>query len=585
MGDSVQEIKDRLNVVDVVSGYVKLTKAGRYHKGLCPFHKEKSPSFMVSPERGFYHCFGCGKGGDIFSFIEEMERVDFKGALTMLAERAGVVLERSGGGVDSGRDYKEKLYAALESARTLYAERLAKEPEVSAYLLGRGLKQETLEQWSVGFAIDEWRALYDALVADGYTEQLLLDAGLVKRPEAGEGEAGKQEGKKAKRPYDRFRGRIMFPLKDPSGRVVGFSGRHFAPRGDTSKGGVASSATAKYINSPESSVFDKSRLLYGMDVAKEGIRRYNFAILVEGQVDLLMAHQAGYGNTVALSGTAFTDGHAAVVKRYTDNLVIAFDGDAAGVAASGRAAELALAAGLNVKVAALPDGADPADTIQRDVDVWKKSIKGAEHIVDFTINHLKTKGYDERKFKLEVSRLVLPYLATITSAIDRAHFVGRVSQALKVPERAVEIEVEKLMKKIKTPSFAKASEGKHDSGVSSAPFLGREDTLERLLLGIMLSTATSHPHLAERITVSVARDVPPEDVRALVVEGDLYLERHSAVDPEVLVSELISELEHEVKKSEYREAVFALKEAERLGDHEKVDALLKTVSALAKMIQ
>lgn len=586
MSDAVQEIKDRLNVVDVVGSYVKLTKAGKYQRGLCPFHKEKTPSFMVSNNRGFYHCFGCGRGGDVFSFIEEIEGVDFRGALAILAEKAGVELTKEAPG---SRDQKEKLYAALQSAGDTYEEALKKNQEAYAYLLGRNLKEETIRSWHLGYAPDEWRYLYDALAKSGFSERVLLDAGLIKEREG----EGAQRTTNAPRYYDRFRGRIMFPLSDVSGRVIGFSGRAYG-----SMGGDASSG-AKYINSPETEVFEKSRILYGVHRAKEGIRKYGFALLVEGQFDVLLAQQAGYTNTLALSGTAFTEGHASLIRRYTGNLAIAFDGDNAGIAASGRASEIALKAGLKVKIVALPKDEDPADLIARAPSLFKKAVREALPIVDFYLAHLKTLNPEGHRYRSEVSRVVLPYVALIENAIDRAHFIQRISEALRVPEDAVETEVEKLLSLKATEDrrhYAQRNEKKPAptslSRLAPGPLISREDTLERLLIGVALSLRQSDKTFSVSILGTIADLVGeeriqllesvPEGARAAIIQGDMFLEEHASVDPSSAVESLLLDLKKEKKRSAYREAVFTLKEAEREGDQSRIDELLKTVHALAK---
>jgi DNA primase len=523
MSDTVQQIKDRLNIVDVVGPYVKLTKAGKYHKGLCPFHKEKSPSFMVTPDRGFFHCFGCGKGGDLFTFVEEMERVDFKGALKILAEKAGVPIVYGQGEDKSARD---RLYAVLEAARDFFVAHL--DSAARGYLVDRGILGPLVTQWSLGYAPAEWRALVDHLRTKGFPDADMLSAGLGK----------KKEG--TPHLYDTFRGRIIFPIRDSSGRVIAFTGRIFPNE----------EGQAKYLNSPETALFEKSKVLYGIDIAKGGIRSLNSAILVEGQVDLLMAHQAGYTNTLALSGTAFTDEHAALIKRHTENLVIAFDGDRAGIAAAGRAASIALSAGLNVKVAAMPPGEDPADLIRRDSALWKQAIRDAVHVIDFYLAHLMKAGYDARQLKLEASRVVLPYVVQIQNAIDQAHFIQRVAEAIGVPEDAVRVELRKL----------EAGSVKQESGASNSNLQPSTSfSLERLLSALKEET---------------------ED-RALVIEADLFLEQYPGSRADA-VRELEAELAKREMRGHYRAVVARLKDAEQRGGD--VDALMVELARLAKSL-
>ena len=585
MSGTVEEIKNRLNILEVVAPYVKLIKAGKYHKGLSPFTKEKTPSFFVSPDRGLYHCFSSGKGGDMFTFIQELEGVDFRGALKILAEKAGVPITNE---PPEKRDLKEKLYAALRDADEHYREHFEKNDAARKYVEGRGIEPATYRQWGVGYAPEAWRDTYAYLLEKGHPEALIEEAGLVKRPE-------RSEQAPEKKPYDRFRGRILFPLRDASGRTVGFSGRAFASEeGHT---------PAKYLNSPETALFDKSRFLYGMDFAKNEIRKYGFSILVEGQFDVLLAHQAGYRNTVAVSGTSFTEHHAQLLQRYSDNVVIAFDADSAGVAAAGRAAQSALSLGLNVKIALLPDGEDPADLIQRDVTQWRERIKNAQHVIDFYMSYTKSLGYDVRRERLEISRVVLPYVALIKNAIDKAHFVQRVAEVLSVPDSAVETELKKLETPLKTGYAGKSashfSAQKEEApyapaGHSYEPFLSRADTLERLLVGVMQSLKTGdHTELGawlekklhtllgvdgvERVLAS------PEAQRGSVIEGDLFLEEHSGyTDTGSLLEGLLADLEKEIKRNEYRSAVMQLRQAEQEGNEEHIQTLLRTVSVLAK---
>jgi len=575
MADTVQEVKDKLSIVDVVGSYVKLTKAGKYHKGLCPFHNEKTPSFMVSPERDFYHCFGCGKGGDIFSFVQDIENLDFKGALKLLADKAGVAIEYENQG---NNDEKDKLFAALKDAELFFMSELEKKKDAKEYLEKRGLKVETIEKFRVGYAPNEWRALSDDLISKGHSERVLEDAGLIKKPE-GEGES--------KKPYDRFRGRIMFPIRDISGRTVGFSGRIFE---DDPK-----HPQAKYINSPETKVFYKSRILYGLDMAKEGMRKYGFALLVEGQVDLLMAHQSGFTNAVALSGTSFTEAHASLIKRHADNLLIAFDGDIAGIAAAGRAAALALPAGLNAKIALLPGGADPADVMQKDPAEFKRVVREAKHVIDFYLRHLGDSEHDARRFKLEASRVVLPFLNLIQNAIDREHFVGRVAASLEVSEDAIKQELSKLKNPQAAAKKTQANEGVFKKEVpSSDPFLSRGDTIMRLLSGMFLvfkerGDEDHYAKIHEALIVGIGEESTnsliesPEDMRAAIIEADMYLGEFE--DPNVLdatVNELVTDFKKEIARKHYQEATRELKRLEALGAEKEVEVLLAKMEQLSK---
>src|SRR3989344_2782476 len=391
MSSTVEQVKARLSIIDVVSQYVKLNRAGANHKGRCPFHNEKTPSFMISPDRGTYHCFGCGVGGDIFSFVKEMEGVDFKGALKILAEKVGVpiVYERKG-----ERDATDRMFEALEDAARFFESNLTAGHPARAYLAKRGLTEETIASFRLGWVSDEWRTLTTHLREKKFTDKEIEAAGLAKRTEKGL--------------YDRFRSRIIFPLCDPAGRVVGFSARIFAEKGDPP------ADAPKYLNSPETPLYNKSRLLYGYDRAKQNIRKLNFSILVEGQMDLITVHQAGWGNAVAVSGTALTHEHISLLMRFSENMVLALDADNAGIEAARRSATAALAAGMDVKVAQLPAGSDPADFILKEgKDAWRASIREARHVVEFLLAALRERHTDDRAYAKAERQTGLPFVAMI----------------------------------------------------------------------------------------------------------------------------------------------------------------------------
>lgn len=413
MADTVQQVKDRLSIVEVVGQYVKLERAGTSMRARCPFHAEKTPSFHVSAERGTYHCFGCGVGGDIFSFVEAMEGLDFKGALKVLAERAGVKLEYSKGGGQE-KDAKDRLLELVEVATIYYAGKL--DDSAKEYLKKRGLEEGTITAFRLGLTGDAWSEASDFFKSKKFTDAEIINAGLAKKGERGG-------------LIDKFRNRIMFPISDSAGRVIGFSGRIFGEK--------ASPDAPKYLNSPETPLFHKSRVLYGFDRAKMHIRKHNFAILVEGQMDLLMSHQAGWPNTVAVSGTAFTPDHSQLIKRMTENLVLALDADEAGIKAAGRAARAALQGGLNVKVARLPTGKDPADLILEDVEAWRAAIRDSKDIITFLLDVLEDHAKTPDNFRRSVELVVLPFLADVQSPIAREQYIREIAQRLKVSDAAV----------------------------------------------------------------------------------------------------------------------------------------------------
>ena len=410
MSDTVQKIKERLSIVEVVGSYMKLEKAGRHYKGRSPFSNEKTPSFFVSTDQNLYHCFSTGKGGDIFSFVQEMEGVDFKGALKILAEKANIPIEYEKTGEKNKRD---KLYEILDEATSKFQENLKGNQGANEYLEKRGLTKDTISSWRIGYAKNEWSDIYSYFTNKKIREEDLFNVGIITKSEKG-------------KVYDRFRGRIMFPLFNPNGNVVGYSGRLF--EGDEKM--------AKYINSPETELFQKSELLYGYNFAKQNIRKLDFSILVEGQVDVVMSHQAGYTNTVATSGTALTMHQLELLRRLSTKMVIALDGDGAGLKASKRAWQMALSLGMDVKIAMMPEGSDPAEVILNNKEDWKNYIKGAKHIIEILID-VVMKIDDRRKRLIQVREEIIPYIASMESSIEQSHFVDIVSRSFDIEKDAL----------------------------------------------------------------------------------------------------------------------------------------------------
>jgi DNA primase len=419
MKSAVEQVKERLSIVDVIGGYVELKHAGKNFKAKSPFTNEKTPSFYVSPDRGMYYCFSSQQGGDMFTFIQKMEGVDFKGALKILAERAGVELVAED---PKKRDARENQYALLEEAASYFFAMREESPAVTDHIEKRGVKPETMIKWRIGFAKDEWRALRSHLQAKGFSDTEMLQAGLIKHADAG------------KEPYDVFRDRIMFPLMDASGRVVAFSGRTLKQE----------SGVPKYVNSPETELFQKSEILYGYDKAKHGIRHYNFSLVVEGQFDLVLAHQAGYTNTVAVSGTALTPHHIMLLMRLSPNVVLALDADRAGISAMKRVAAPMLEAGMDVKVAALPEGKDPADVVKEDPQELKRIVGRGVHVIEFLLGVLKANAPDERTYKLRVREEVLPLIVAIDNRMDREHFEGIVAEHTGATKDGIHHEVARM---------------------------------------------------------------------------------------------------------------------------------------------
>ncbi|MBI2474526.1 MAG: DNA primase [Candidatus Taylorbacteria bacterium] len=407
MSSFTSEIKDKLDTVDVIGSYIKLEKAGQNFKARCPFHNEKTPSFFVSPKRGSYYCFGCGAKGDIFSFVQQFEGLDFMGSLKVLAEKAGVKLRYDEQSKEK-RDEKARLYDIMDAACGIFESSLRVNTAALEYLRSRGLGDETIKLWRLGFAKDEWHDAETKLGAFGYKREELLACGMIKA-----GESSKV--------YDVFRNRIMFPIFDGAGRVIAFSGRIF---------GTEDKDSAKYLNSPETVLFKKSEILYGFHRAKSGIRRLGFSIVVEGQMDLLMSHQAGFDNTVATSGTALTPEHVALIKRLSPNLVLAYDNDSAGTKATLKAFAMTLSSDLHVKILKISAGKDPADLIKGDKEAWKNAIKEARHIVTYLWEGLVEQKLPKDKFVARWRETVVPVLGAMTTDSERSRLIEQHKMAV-----------------------------------------------------------------------------------------------------------------------------------------------------------
>lgn len=408
-------IKDKLNIVDVVGSYVKLEKAGKTYKGKSPFTNEKTPSFFVSPEKGFFYCFSSGKGGDMFNFVQEIERVEFREALKILAEKAGVILQNN----QQNREqisHTQIQYKILDDATKWYEIHLRKDPSVVNHLLSRGLSKETIIKFRIGFALDSWQDMYDYLRSRKYTEEDIFAVGLVIKKDSGGY-------------YDRFRSRIMFPLFDGRGRVVGFSGRIFGENNND--------RSAKYVNSPEGPLFDKSKVLYGYHTAKSQISKQDACILVEGQFDVLMAQQSGYIHTVAMSGTGLTDSHLSMIKRFTDKIFLALDSDKAGIKATRRSVLSAYQYGLNVKVIILPEGMDPADTILKSKAQWDVCIRDAKDYLDYRLEIFNRGNYSFEEKKSLVENDLFTFVALTKSAMVQDRMLQKISLFLGVSIDAV----------------------------------------------------------------------------------------------------------------------------------------------------
>lgn len=429
--DQVDEVKSKVDIVEVVSSYIPLKRAGRNLSGLCPFHAEKTPSFMVSPERQAFKCFGCGVGGDVFTFLEQIEGWDFREALEELAKRAGVKLKdfKSTG---ASRE-KEKLIEINKLATKFYKYILEShklgEPG-REYLKKRGIPESLWEKFELGYSPAGWENVSKFLAKKGYQLADVSTAGLI---------IGR-ESKVGSGYYDRFRERLIFPIKDSRGTVMGFSGRIIASGEEAPPRSAKQSfeGQAKYINSPQTPIFNKSLLLFGLDLARAAIREKNEAVLVEGEFDVLSSVGAGVTNVVASKGTALTDGQVAILSRLCERVILCFDTDLAGDTASRRGIELLDIAGLAVKVMEIGDLKDPDEFAQKDPAGYRSAIKSARDIYDYFIDSAQRR-YDatSSEGKKKIGREIVPILSKISDDIVRAHYISRLAKLLDLDSQFV----------------------------------------------------------------------------------------------------------------------------------------------------
>lgn len=406
--EAKEEIRTRLNIEDVIGQYVQLKRAGRNFKGLSPFSQEKSPSFMVSPDKHIWHDFSSGKGGDVFSFVMEMEGVDFKGALELLARKAGVDLNQFRTGGDSGfAKRKERLFAACDLAAKFYQAIFARSPGAIAYFKDRGLNKQTFTDFRIGFSPGN-SELFTALAKREFTERELRDAGLVVTRRG--------------RPADMFRHRLMVPLMDAQGRVVGFTARLVEPDPNA----------PKYINTPQTLLYDKSRHVFGLHLAKEAIRQADAAVIVEGNMDVIASHQAGVKNVVATAGTALTEHHLRTLSRFTQDVRLAFDADKAGIAATERAISVASNLGINLGIITLPpeSGAKDADElIQKDVALWQQAIDSPKDAVEWLLDIYAARyNLATASGKRAATDQALAVVRTITDPVLLEHYMRVIAE-------------------------------------------------------------------------------------------------------------------------------------------------------------
>lgn len=574
MSDHTTEaIKARLNLVEFIGSYVRLEKSGAHHKACCPFHQERTPSFMVNEEKNIWHCFGCGKGGDVFTFVMEMEGLEFREALKMLAERAGVDLPRYNGKVQE-KETKDRLYGLLELATTFYEKQLQSElgpKKILTYLFDRGLSDTSVKHFRLGYAPDGWRHLLDFLVSHGFRTEEIEQAGLILRKGGGSGY------------YDRFRDRIMFPVLDTLGRVIGYSAR-VAPGSDETQ--------AKYINTPETAVYHKSRVLYGLFQAKQAMKREGVTVVVEGNMDVMALHQAGIMNTVAVSGTALTSEQLTIMKRYGPAVHLFFDMDKAGQQAARKSAELALEKELSVAVIALASGKDAADMGKESPEKLREAVAQPRPALEYFLQaslakHDRGTPDGKRKIVDEYAGILL----FVKNSLERAHWIKTLAREIEMEEKLVAGAVTQAWRTHEPRERLAFAQARPEPPFPVAvPFGKRSEVLREKLVGFMYADPSVreallrllvdeetrafmglHPlyffllQAGEREAVSLIEDpqLRSEATRLIfqALEAPDFIEVAPSDLPEqmlALATRYAQDLQHEITK---REKLFALERA------------------------
>lgn len=574
----IEQIKERLDIVQVIGSYIEVKPAGRNFKARCPFHGEKTPSFMIAPDRQTWHCFGsCNEGGDVFSFLMKYENIEFYEALKILAEKAGVELKKL-----SPEDQKQfgVLYDINAAVKDFYKQQLAQNQKILEYIKSRGLIDKAVQEFELGFAPQSWDAATIHLASKGFQSEDIERAGINFRTERGTY-------------VDRFRGRVMFPIWNHTGKVVGFSGR-ILPEYDTGDAG-------KYINSPETPIFNKSRVLYGFHKAKNHIREMGFALLVEGQMDLLMCVQDGLKNVVATSGTALTADHLKTIKKQTDNVMFSFDNDEAGQKAAERSIDLAKNLDFNVKILSVKDYKDPADAIKAKPGVMVEYAKAAKEAMEFYFERYLSHGESFKNnaplFKKNL-HIVLAKIKALPSAVEREHWVRQLARIVNINEHVlledmtrIELVVPLEMRpKQEAATLQEVQEKKMRIDLIAERAL-RMAMIKDEFMGQLAEYAKYLPKRYRRIYDAAldktAVDDPEltEDLHAFTLRAGMEAEERDPQKAEREFGQLLGQLRHEALKEKQMVIMRAIHNAERQGDAEKSTHYLKLFDEVSKLLQ
>lgn len=575
--DEIEQIKERLNIEEVVGSYLTLKRAGANLKGPCPFHNEKTPSFMVNPERQIFKCFGCGEGGDIFTFIEKIEGVDFYNALKILADRAGVKLKANAvkkGDTEYKADQKTRLYEINELAAKLYHKILIDHPKADKarnYLKERGLSQETLDKFNIGYAPNSWDFLIRFMESKRFSRTDVYKAGMLAQNQQGEY-------------YDRFRGRIMFPINSVMGSPVGFTSRVLVDDGKQ----------AKYINSSESPIYHKGRVLYGLDKAKLAIRENGMAVVVEGQMDVIACHQAGFGNVVASSGTAFTEDQLQILARYAPIVAFAFDADAAGEAAMKKAILMSVKLDIPVKIIEIPAGfKDPDEALRKDRKLWQMAVNGARLAIEVWIDKL-VRQYDTSDIsnKRKIAKEVLPVIKQINSEMEKEHYIKFMARKLAVSESSLLQDLSKAKDEENRVNFKDVPSKMANLDISQKiiAICWGSEILSKLASEKISSevptdtTSAKYWSLLSRNQLEASRLNPDEviELNQWSYQNSLDYEQASPDDFKAELIFLLARLTQEKNENLKEKYALLIKQAQEEGDGAKLQQLLKEFSQLLK---
>ena len=564
----IEEIKQKLDIVDVISEYLTLKKVGANYRALCPFHKEKNPSFYVNPERQIWRCFGCSRGGDIFKFIMEIENVEFPEALKILAKKAGVELK----GYEKVDSSKKNLLKKINQEAAKFFERnLWENKEALDYLLKRGLKKETIKEFQLGFAQDNWHLLERYLKEKGFLQTDIFESGLLVKTDDG-------------RFYDRFRSRIMFPLYDSLGNIIGFSGRIFGKETDA----------GKYINTPQTLIFDKSQLLYGIHKSKEFIKKEKKALIVEGQMDFLMAWQNDLKYSVAVSGTAFTEKQLSILKRYTNNLILCFDMDEAGEVACERSIFEAKKRDFSIEVLPLAFGKDLAELLKEKPKETKKILSNKIPIMEFFFEKAKkVASLTDSEGRKKIADYFLAKIKLLVSPVEQGFWIEKLANFLKIKE-------EFLYDALKSIKTSKEKEEIKDEEKFLPETFSFSQSLSKKIIALILEDKEKFLSLEEIENLEKFLDKDYQEIFLKIKNGrekeiedkiaylKLFFEYEFGdlkIDKEKELKKLIKLLKKENLKSEIEKINFEIKEAEENKDQKKAEELLLKIKKLSEKLK